>query len=157
MLKPGEIALGFDPATRPDAGVVFIGHMETPWSKGDCPKNPRSARERGGPFVACIDEPYRAGLLGLEAGKSVILLYWMERAVRDVLVQTPASKPSPTGVFALRSPARPNPVALAVTKILAIDAEAGRIEVDASDAFNGTPLLDIKPWISGIDAPEDGG
>ena len=93
MLKPGEIALGIDPASKPDAGIVFIGHMETPWSKGHYPKNPREARERGGSFIACIAEPYRAGLVGLEAGMTVILLYWMGRAARDVLVQTPASKP----------------------------------------------------------------
>ncbi len=156
MLKPGEIALGFDPANTPDAGIVFIGHMETPWSKGHCPKNPREARERGGTFIAWIAEPYRAGLIGLEAGMTVILLYWMGRAARDVLVQTPASKPAPTGVFALRSPARPNPVALAITQIRAIDAKAGRIEVDASDAFNGTPIVDIKPWLPKIDTLHDG-
>jgi tRNA (Thr-GGU) A37 N-methylase len=76
----------------------------------------------------------------------------MGEARRDLIVQAPRHKPEPTGVFALRSPARPNPIALATVRILDIDPAQGRITIDAIDCRDGTPLLDIKPWIERIDA-----
>lgn len=116
--RPGEIALDFDPAGRGQAALCFIGRIASPWSRGDCPKNLREARDRGGAFALQIDAPFRPGLQGLAARDRIILLYWTGGARRDLIVQTPARRPAPTGVFALRSPARPNPVALAVVTIL---------------------------------------
>jgi tRNA-Thr(GGU) m(6)t(6)A37 methyltransferase TsaA len=151
--RPGEVALSADPARADDARLCFIGRLSTPWSRGTCPKNLREARERGGDFAALIDPPFRPGLLGLQAGQAVILLYWTGQARRDLVVQSPAHRDGPTGVFALRSPARPNPVALAVTRLLTIDPETGTLTLDALDAFDGTPLLDVKPWLPGVDVP----
>lgn len=153
MIRDGEIALLFDPADRTVAGVTFIGHLETPWRAGDCPKNLREARERGGSFAAVLDAPYRPGLLGLKAGDAVVLLYWMTQAQRDLIVQAPRHASEPRGTFALRSPARPNPVAMAVVRLLALDADTGRLSVDALDAFDGTPLVDVKPWLPTVDMP----
>lgn len=81
----------------------------------------------------------------------MIVLYWMAGAPRDLAVQAPAHRDAPVGTFALRSPARPNPVALAVVRLLAIDIEAGWLELDAIDAFDGTPVLDFKPWLPSVD------
>jgi tRNA-Thr(GGU) m(6)t(6)A37 methyltransferase TsaA len=157
--RPGEIRAPFDPALRSDAGVVFIGHLSTPWRKGDCPKNLTEARARAraqtGRFSARVEPEYRPALTGLEAGAKVILLYWMAGSRRDLLVQAPSHRPDPRGTFALRSPARPNPIALAAVTVLSVDATAGVVEVDALDAFDGTPLLDIKPWLPGVDIPPD--
>ncbi|MCB6178205.1 TrmO family methyltransferase [Rhodobacter sp. Har01] len=108
---------------------------------------------RGGRFFVLIDAPYRRGLDGLTAGESVILLYWTGEARRDLIVQTPSHRTVPTGTFALRSPARPNPIAVAVVRLLALDAETGELELDAIDAFDGTPVLDLKPWLPGVDVP----
>jgi tRNA-Thr(GGU) m(6)t(6)A37 methyltransferase TsaA len=152
-IRPGEVALAADPAQASDARLCFIGRLATPWSRGACPKNLGEARERGGAFSALIDPPFRPGLEGLKAGQPVILLYWTGQARRDVILQRPAHRDGPTGVFAIRSPARPNPIAVAVVRLLAIDAEEGRLTLDALDAFDGTPLLDIKPWLSGVDVP----
>jgi tRNA-Thr(GGU) m(6)t(6)A37 methyltransferase TsaA len=152
-IRPGEVVLDADPALACDAQLCFIGRLSTPWSRGNCPKNLREARERGGEFSALIDPPFRPGLMGLETGQAVILLYWTGAARRDLVLQRPAHRDSATGVFALRSPARPNPVALAIVRLLAIDATAGRLTLDALDAFDGTPLLDIKPWLPGVDVP----
>jgi tRNA-Thr(GGU) m(6)t(6)A37 methyltransferase TsaA len=149
--RPGERALSFDPGQTAQAGLAFIGHLATPWRKGDCPKNLTEARSRGGLFQAVVDPAYRPGLDGLSPGDGVILLYWMAEARRDLIVQSPAHRPAPRGVFALRSPARPNPVALACVRLLDIDHAAGILTVDALDAFDGTPLLDIKPWLPGVD------
>lgn len=152
-LRQGEIALGIDPGNQGDASLRFIGRLQTPWRKGNCPHNLREARERGGKFLAVLDPEYRAGLAGLAPGQAVILLYWMDAARRDLIVQAPSHRPQPAGTFALRSPARPNPISLAVTRLVSIDAASGVLEVDALDAFDGTPLLDIKPWIEAVDTP----
>jgi tRNA-Thr(GGU) m(6)t(6)A37 methyltransferase TsaA len=152
-IRPGEVALAADPAQAADARLCFIGRLATPWSRGTCPKNLREARERGGSFAALIDPPFRPGLEGLKAGQPVILLFWTGQARRDLIVQRPAHRDGPTGVFAIRSPARPNPIAVAVVWLLAIDLDAGRLTFDALDAFDGTPLLDIKPWLPSVDVP----
>lgn len=153
-VRPGEVALSFDPARiAADAQLRFIGRLRSPWSQGNCPKNLREAREAGGTFQAEIDLPFRPGLLGLERGQPVILLYWTGRARRDMIVLNPPHRDGPTGVFALRAPARPNPIAMGVVRLLEIDRTAGLLTFDALDAFDGTPLLDIKPWLPSVDVP----
>lgn len=152
-IRPGELALGFDPVERAAAGVVFIGRLRTPWEPGNCPKNLRAAREAGGGGRIEIDTPWRAGLEGLAPGMALVVLYWLGGARRDLIVQAPRHRESPTGVFALRSPVRPNPIGLAVVRCTGLDAVAGVVEVDALDAFDGTPLLDVKPWIASVDLP----
>jgi tRNA-Thr(GGU) m(6)t(6)A37 methyltransferase TsaA len=155
--RPGEVALSFDLArTADDARLRFIGRLRSPWSRGHCPKNLREAREMGGEFRVEVDPPFRPGLAGLQTGQAIILLYWTGAARRDLIVQSPAHRDCPTGVFALRSPARPNPIAVAVVRILAIDSAAGHLTVDALDAFDGTPLLDLKPWLTSVDVPPAG-
>lgn len=152
--RPGEVALSFDPARiADDAQLRFIGRLRSPWARGNCPKNLAEAREVGGEFRAEIDPPFRQGLLGLVPGMPVILLYWTGLARRDMIVLNPSHRDAPTGVFALRAPSRPNPVAVGVVRLLAVDQAAGVLVVDALDAFDGTPLLDIKPWLPSVDVP----
>jgi tRNA (adenine37-N6)-methyltransferase len=83
-----------------------------------------------------------------------VVLYWMDAARRDVIVQRPRHLDRLVGVFALRSPARPNPVAMAVVTVRAIDLAACTLTVDPIDCFDGTPLLDIKPWLPSVDVPD---
>jgi len=154
-IRPGEIALPFDPAGRePDAGVIFIGQAQTPWTeRSGCPRNMGQARERGKTAVITIDADWRAGLAGLAAGDWIQVLVWADKARRDLIVQSPKHRNEPVGVFALRSPVRPNPILLSLTRISAIDRDAGKIEVDALDSLNGSPVIDIKPFISSADQP----
>ena len=151
--RPGEIALDDDPAVFADDGrVVFIGKIHSPWkSRAECPKNLRQARERGEQASVEVNLPWRAGLAGLENTDRVILLYWMHEARRDLIVQTPRHRPEPSGVFSLRTPVRPNPIALACVRLLALDIESGFLTIDAIDCLDGTPLVDIKPWIESVD------
>ena len=151
--RPREIVLPFDPAeTADDARLIFIGHIESPWqTRSDCPKNIRIARERGEPARVHIDEAWRQGLTGLEDYRHVVLLYWMHEARRDIILQQPRHSLEPSGTFALRSPVRPNPIALATVRLLNIDPDSGILEIDAIDCINGTPLVDIKPWIETVD------
>jgi tRNA-Thr(GGU) m(6)t(6)A37 methyltransferase TsaA len=149
--REGEVALPFDPGTRADASLCFIGHIRSTWSRGDCPKNLRAARETGQPARVELDPAYAAALTGLAVGQPIQLLYWGDRGERDLIVQTPAHADGPRGTFALRSPVRPNPVALGTVVITGI--EGATLHIDATDAFDGTPVLDIKPWISTVDVP----
>lgn len=151
-LRPGEVvAQGLAPADGPALRV--IGHVRSPWGPGNCPKNLTRAREGGQGAFLEIAPAFAPALAGLAVGDAVIVLYWMHEARRDLLVQAPAHAPAPCGTFALRSPSRPNPIALATVRITALEAAAGRVEIDAIDCFDGTPLLDIKPWRPGIDVP----
>jgi tRNA-Thr(GGU) m(6)t(6)A37 methyltransferase TsaA len=151
--RPGEIALPFDPAERAEAALCFIGRIRSPWGPGTAPKNLRAARETGKPARVELAEPYRAGLDGLSVGQAVHLLYWVDRGQRDLIVQSPRHVEAPRGVFALRSPVRPNPIALATVIVTSLHPETGILGIDAIDAWDDTPLLDIKPWIGPVDSP----
>ena len=152
--RPGETELGFDPAAQKDASLAFIGRIRTPWSRGNCPKNVRLARESGqGAWIELAQE-YEAGLQGLETGRALVLIYWMNEARRDLITQSPAQIDGVRGTFSLRSPNRPNPLALSAVTITAIDPKNGRIDIDGIDCFDGTPLVDMKPWVPTIDNPE---
>jgi tRNA-Thr(GGU) m(6)t(6)A37 methyltransferase TsaA len=153
-MREGEKQLGFDPAALPgDGSIVFIGRIRSRWTnREDCPKNMREARERGMPASVEIDTPYRAGLEGLERASHVVLLSWFDQAPRNLIIQKPRHSPVPSGTFALRSPARPNPIGLHVARLVSLDREAGLLEIDAIDVLDGTPLLDVKPYFASIDA-----
>jgi tRNA-Thr(GGU) m(6)t(6)A37 methyltransferase TsaA len=154
-LRPGEVRAALDPATHTgDAHLIFIGRARTPWTDRETsPKNLREARERGGSARVEIDTKWRLGLRDLAAGDAIVVLTWMHEARRDLLVQAPRHRDSPAGVFSIRSPVRPNPIALQIVRMVAFDIDSGLIEVDALDCLDGTPVLDIKPWRAGVDIP----
>ena len=153
--RAGELLLEGDPAALAEAGLAFIGRIRTPWGPQDCPRNLRVARARGmAPAVLEIAAPYRPGLAGLRPGDAAVMIYWMAWAERRaIVVAPPGDGPRSAGVFATRSPARPNPLALGTVRILSLDAAAGRVEVDAADCWDGTPLVDLKPFIASVDLP----
>ncbi|WP_432822398.1 SAM-dependent methyltransferase [Trichloromonas sp.] len=123
--------------------LVFIGTIETPYARiEDCPRNIDSA----GPLCRLrIEERFVPGLLGLEAGQSILILYWLGGGDRSVLRMNSRKSGDYAGVFALRTPNRPNPIGAAVLPIESID-ESG-VTVRGLDCISGTPLLDIKPAI----------
>jgi len=146
--RPGEIALAAPPEI--EAGLTFIGVIRSPWRKGDCPKNVAQARDLRQGARAELRPEYAAGLQGLEAGNAIKLLYWVDRGARDLIVQRPGHGDL-RGVFSLRSPVRPNPIGLACVTIEKI--EGATLHIDAIDAWDRTPILDIKPYLPRIDAP----
>ncbi|GGD36789.1 tRNA (N6-threonylcarbamoyladenosine(37)-N6)-methyltransferase TrmO [Sinisalibacter lacisalsi] len=153
-IREGEVALERDPSDAPDAGVVFIGHVRSPWKRReDCPKNIGRAREAGGDAWIELKPAFAPALSGLAVGQPIILMYWMNRARRDLLLQNPRHVDAPRGTFSLRSPNRPNPVALSTVRITSLDPQAGRIGIDAIDCLDGTPVVDIKPWLETVDIP----
>ncbi|HEY7384389.1 MAG TPA: tRNA (N6-threonylcarbamoyladenosine(37)-N6)-methyltransferase TrmO [Beijerinckiaceae bacterium] len=131
-----------------DAGVFFIGRIGTPWrSRRDCPKN---SAESDAVCTIALDPRYGEGLKDLETASHVIVLYWMDRAPRNLVLQKPHHYGETRGVFALRSPARPNPIALSVAELVSI--EGPRLKVRGLDCLDGTPLLDLKPYFASTDA-----
>ena len=155
--RPGEVSLEFDPAeAADDARVIFIGRVRTPWTeRSDCPRNTGQALERGAIATLELDQPYWPGLMGLEGTTHLHVLYWMHKARRDLIIQKPNHTKTAKGVFALRSPVRPNPIALAVAEIVGMDAKEGRIIVRGLDCLDGTPLVDVKPYFSSNDSRPD--
>ncbi|PJE36612.1 tRNA (N6-threonylcarbamoyladenosine(37)-N6)-methyltransferase TrmO [Pseudooceanicola lipolyticus] len=155
-IRGGETLLGFDPAAQDDASLAFIGVLRSDWQPGSCPRNIRQAREAGGGGARIELAPgYASALAGLQVGQVIWLLTWMDRSRRDLALQSPAHADGPRGTFSLRSPARPNPVAMSAVRITALVAEAGVIGIDASDAYDGTPVIDLKPWIATVDVPPE--
>lgn len=138
-LRSGEVSVVL-PA-QPDAGIYFIGTIRTPWrSRADCPKRGSS----DGPICSIIvHERWAAALTDLAAHRRIQVLYWMDRARRDLVLQTPHRTGRTTGTFALRSPVRPNPIASAIVDLVSIDGVT--IEVRGLDCLDGTPLIDLKP------------
>lgn len=106
-----------------------------------------------------IFDRYADALLGLDGWSHVNVFYWFDRndtpqRRRILQVHPRGNRDNPlTGVFACRSPVRPNLIALTVCKIVSV--EGAVVTVDAIDAFSGTPVLDLKPFIP-PDAPRDG-
>jgi len=123
--------------------VVPIGWVESPLT--DRAQAPRQGDE-GAPDAWLVFEPGVAeGLADLGAGTEILVLTWLDRAARDVLVTRPRDDPArpPTGVFSTRSPDRPNPIGLHRVRIVATDGL--RVLVRPLEALDKTPVLDIKP------------
>lgn len=156
-IRDGEVRLAEDPAARsPDAGLVFVGTIRSPWTdRADCPKNMAAARAAGRLATLLVDEAYRPGLAGLEGTSHVVILTFLQHAPRDLIVQRPRHATEPRGVFSLRSPARPNPIGLHVARLLSLDLAAGLLGLDAIDVLDGTPVVDLKPYLPATDAFPD--
>ena len=148
-LRPGEVTLALPDDF--DAGVYFIGRIRTPFkSRAECPKNTAQSEAIG---HVELDARYAAGLQDLGLYSHIVLLYWMDQARRDLIQQVPAHLTVPRGTFALRSPVRPNPIALAAVELLGVDGTTLRVR--KVDCIDGTPLLDIKPYFASTDCFPD--
>jgi tRNA-Thr(GGU) m(6)t(6)A37 methyltransferase TsaA len=145
-LREGEVA-----AALPEdfgASLYFIGRIHTPWQRrDDCPKN---ARESDAICTIVVDPRWIEALKGLESVSHVIVLYWMDEARRDLVLQAPHHYSERRGTFALRSPVRPNPIALSVARLVGIDGN--KLSVIGLDCRDNTPLLDIKPYFASTDS-----
>lgn len=145
-IREGEVAVSLP--DQFDAKLYFIGRIRTPWARREeCPKNPRESE------ALCtieVDERWAAGLLDIGNCTHVLVLYWMHEARRDLVLQVPRHLGRQRGTFALRSPVRPNPIAVSVAQLIAVDGP--RLTVRGLDCLDRTPLLDLKPYFASIDA-----
>jgi tRNA-Thr(GGU) m(6)t(6)A37 methyltransferase TsaA len=120
-----------------------IGHVEsTLRDRADAPRQ----GDEGAPDAWLVVEPtLQAGLADVHVGEELLVLTWLDRAARDVLVVQPRDDPSRPmrGVFSTRSADRPNPVGLHRVRVLAVDGT--RLHVAGLEALDGTPIVDLKP------------
>ena len=126
-----------------------IGRVASPLK--DRESAPKQADEGAPEAWLEFDARFADGFDGIEAGDEIVVLTWLDRARREVLRVRPRRDPgrAETGVFNSRSPDRPNPIGLHRVTVLAIDGL--RFRVSALEALDGTPILDVKPRLSGID------
>jgi len=133
------------------AELRFVGLVESSLAGKD--EAPKQADEGAPPATLRIAAEYTACCEGLHAGDEVLVLTWLDRADRDVQAVHPrgdTSRPL-TGVFATRAPVRPNPSGLHRVEIVAISGAPGEpraLRVDALEALDGTPILDLKPVLA---------
>jgi L-fuculose-phosphate aldolase len=133
------------------AEVVPVGWVESSLARRD--DAPKQGWE-GAPDARIRIEPvYRPGLDRIVAGQDLLVLTWLHQSRRDVLATHPRDDRSQplTGVFATRSPDRPNPIGLHRVRVLALEGD-GVLLVRGLEAIDGTPVIDIKPAL-----PEAGG
>jgi len=123
-----------------------IGYVQS--SLKDLKDCPLQETESAPAATVFIHREYKQAIDGLEPGAKIILLTWLDKGDRSVLTTKPRNDPNAQtlGVFATRSPDRPNPIGLHVTEILQIKND--EIKVSNLEVLDGTPLLDIKPVIN---------
>jgi tRNA-Thr(GGU) m(6)t(6)A37 methyltransferase TsaA len=120
-----------------------IGRVESPLV--DLHAAPRQGDEGAPDAWLVFDDGVRDAARDLRAGTDVLVLTWLDRARRDVLVVHPRddlTRPE-TGVFSTRSSDRPNPIGLHRVTILSVSGT--RVQVRNLEALDGTPILDVKP------------
>lgn len=124
-----------------DASLCFVGRIATPWrTRSGCPKR----GDLGGPVCRVeIFAPWRPALEGIERHLQLQILYWMHLARRDLVRQRPHGAGTTVGTFSVRSPVRPNPIA--VSRVALVGIEEGVLSVRGLDCVDGTPLVDVKP------------
>ena len=128
--------------------LIRVATVESPLiDRASAPKQ----GDEGAPEATLVfEEGFVPALDGLAAGDDVLVLTWLDRASRDVLRVYPRDDVSrgEHGVFATRSPDRPNPIGLHRVTVLGIDGP--RMRVSGIEALDGTPVLDVKPVLRGV-------
>jgi tRNA-Thr(GGU) m(6)t(6)A37 methyltransferase TsaA len=127
-------------------GVARTPHLTTVGS----PIQPFAAKDVAG-VIEVLPE-YRAALADLEGFERVHLLYWFDRAKPFAPRVIPFRDTVERGLFATRAPTRPNPIGLSVVRLAGVDQAAGLVHVLDVDLLDGTPVIDIKPYVPQYDA-----
>ena len=133
----------------PSHSLRVIGHVRS--SLTSRAEAPRQGNEGAPEAWLELDADVAEGLAGIALDQELIVLTWLHEARRDVLRTHPRNDPSLplSGVFATRSPDRPNPIGLHRVRVLAV--YPGALEVAPLEAIDGTPIVDIKPVLDAVD------
>ena len=134
--------------TKPRYEIMPVGRVESPLTERA--QAPRQGDEGAPPAWLVFEPEVVEAIRDVRPGTEVLVLTWLDRARRDVLVTRPRDDPqrAPLGVFSTRSPDRPNPIGLHRVQVIAI--EGSRILVHGLEAIDGTPLVDLKPVLGGV-------
>lgn len=128
-----------------------IGYVRSPYTETkQVPRGAGAKHKAEGTLE--IDERFAAGLQDVEGFSHLYVIWVFNRSEGYELVGTPPTDDRPHGVFSTRSPYRPNPIALTTVEVLG--REGNKVRVRGVDMLDGTPILDIKPYMSSIPAAE---
>lgn len=129
-----------------------IGIIHTPFrDAADMPIQPPGATGVAG--TAALDEKYRDGLKDLDGFSHIILIYHFHLSRGFALHVEPFLDHATHGIFATRAPRRPNPIGLSVVRLVRV--EGSLLHIEDVDIVDGTPLLDLKPYVPLFDSRED--
>jgi len=138
-------------STHPTVTMEPIGFVRSPYTEtGQIPKGLGAEHRAEG--VLDVLPQFEAGLADIEGFSHVYVLWVFDRAEGYDLVARPPSDTRTHGVFATRSPRRPNPLGLTVVRLLR--REGPKLFVHGLDMLDGTPILDLKPFLSNVPAEE---
>ena len=129
-----------------------IGIVHSPWKEIEG-KPIQSAGARGIQGTIEIFEQFQAGLKDIEGFSRLILIYSFHRCPEKGLIVKPFLDPTPRGVFATRAPKRPNAIGLSIVKL--VEKTGGTLVIEDVDILDGTPILDIKPYVPMFDSYPD--
>ena len=128
---------------------IGIIHTEHKLEHG-APIQPAVAKKSLGEVI--IFPEYREGLADLEGFERIWILFWCDRAKPFRLRVIPYRDVVKRGLFATRSPSRPNPIGISPVKLLSVNIEEGILKIECADMLDETPLLDIKPYSPEFDS-----
>jgi tRNA (adenine37-N6)-methyltransferase len=136
--------------------IRIIGHARTPWKRReDAPHQPSAVPDSEG--ILEIEPAYRAALADLDGFGRIWLLFLFDRSRGFAATVKPPRGGPKRGVFATRAPNRPSQIGLTSVALHGVDVAHGEVRVRGIDLLDGTPLLDIKPYLPMIDSWPDAG
>jgi tRNA (adenine37-N6)-methyltransferase len=134
--------------------IRVIGRARTPWRRReDAPHQPTAAPASEG--VLEIDPEYRAGLADVASLERIWLVVLFDKSKGWAAKVKPPRGGKKRGVFATRAPNRPSQIGLTNVLVKGVDVTAGTVRVEGIDLLDGTPILDIKPYMAVVDAWPD--
>lgn len=124
-----------------------IGYISSPYkSREDIPRQSVHVKDKEATIK--INDEYKDGLLGIEAGDYIIIIFYFHKVKETFLQVKPCKSKELKGVFSTRAPVRPNQLGLTIAKV--IEVSDGKIKFDGVDMLDGTPVIDIKPYSEGL-------
>jgi tRNA-Thr(GGU) m(6)t(6)A37 methyltransferase TsaA len=132
-----------------------IGVIRTPYGDDWAPDQPVERASEKDLFRLVLFDSLAEGLRDLDRFAYIYVLYFMNRSrgPATLRVQPPWAKGKEVGLFASRSPARPNPIGLSIVRLIRV--QGNEVVTSPLDAFDESPLLDVKPYIKDLDAKAD--
>lgn len=131
--------------------INAIGIIRTSFARHEgTPIQPSTAEGASGTIEVC--EQYREALRDLDGFERIWLLYWFDRTKEFSPLVKPYRDTTERGLFSTRAPSRPNPLGISAVRLTSVDLDKGALSVEGIDVLDGTPLLDIKPYIPEFDA-----
>jgi len=152
MTKANNNPVSQEPTTE-QYMVRPIGHVRSGYAQPEDVAHTHQGWTADGSRIRLLPEHARK-LAGLKGYSHIVVLFWVHRA-KEWKMPKHHNKPKGVKVFATRMPVRPNPIGMSVVKLMDFSTDSGEIVIEGLDALDGTPVLDIKPYISNFDSYPD--